>query len=350
MAAREWKRVVSRTVGLVGITVVLASLVLTSHAQESPQSGKAADRETWLAVAPGRVEPWSGEIRIGSAGIGRVAEVFVKLNDTVFPGEPLLRLDNDEVRGRHAKAAVQYNLRKRSRPRAEARGSERRKLEDALYDAERSVIEARTAVDRAAAARRVGSGSQSNVETARARLSKAKALVEQRNKDLAEYEADAAVAAPTDSDQQIAMARVDLSTAEAALDNLIVRAPIAATVLQINVRPGELASPSAPQPLIVLGDLTKLRVRAELDERDYGKIKVGHNVIVRSPAFPRRDIAGTVSSVAPVIEASRIGARGQRSLTDVSVAQVIVDLVEPGPLAAGMKVDVYFTRGGEGKK
>jgi HlyD family secretion protein len=332
------------------MTAVLASLLLTSHAQESPQSGKAADRETWLAVAPGRVEPWSGEIRIGSPGIGRVADVLVKVNDTVFAGEPLLRLDDDEVRTRHAKATLQYNLRKRARPRSETRGSERRRLEDALYDAERSVIEARAAVDRAAAARRVGSGSQSNVETARASLSKAKALVEQRSNDLAEYEADAAVTAPTESDQQIAMARVDLSGAEAALDNMIVRAPIAATVLQINVRPGELASPSAPQSLIVLGDLTKLRVRAELDERDYGKIKVGHNVIVRSPAFPGRDIAGTVSSVAPVIEASRIGARGQRSLTDVSVAQVIVDLVEPGPLAAGMKVDVYFRRGGEGKK
>ena len=115
-------------------------------------------------------------------------------------------------------------------------------------------------------------------------------------------------------------------------------------MLQVNVRAGELASPSAPQPLIVLGDVSKLRVRAEIDERDYGEIKVGQRVVVRSPAFRGRDVAGTVSSVAPIIEPGRIGARGQRSPTDVNVAEVVIDLAEPGPLAVGMKVDVYFSR------
>ena len=82
----------------------------------------------------------------------------------------------------------------------------------------------------------------------------------------------------------------------------------------------------------------------DLDERDYGEIKVGHRVIVRSPAFRGRDVAGTVSSIAPIIEAGRIAARGQRNLTDVNVAEAVIDLSEPGPLAVGMKVDVYFNR------
>ena len=53
-----------------------------------------------------------------------------------------------------------------------------------------------------------------------------------------------------------------------------------------------------------------------------------------------------MSSIAPIIEPGRIGARGQRSLTDVNVAEVVIDLAEPGPLAVGMKVDVYFRREG----
>jgi hypothetical protein len=48
----------------------------------------------------------------------------------------------------------------------------------------------------------------------------------------------------------------------------------------------------------------------------------------------------------PIIEAGRIGARGQRNVTDVNVAEVVIDLAEPGPLAVGMKVDVYFSRDG----
>ena len=72
-------------------------------------------------------------------------------------------------------------------------------------------------------------------------------------------------------------------------------------MLQINVRTGELASPTVPLPLVVLGDVSALRVRAELDERDYGDIKVGHPVVVRTAGFPGRNVAGKVSSIAPIV-------------------------------------------------
>jgi HlyD family secretion protein len=349
MAAWGWKQTFLVAVAVAGVTGVTWLALPMSRAQEQPSTATKADRETWLAVAPGRVEPWSGEIRIGSSAIGRVGEVLVKVNDTVFAGEALLRLEDDEVRTRHAKAELQYNLRKRTRTRTDAKGAERRRHEDGAYDAERNMVEARAAVDRAAAGRRAGSGSEDRLAAARAHLDKAQKQMAQRRAELAKFEADAPTTVPTELEGQLAMSRVELSGAEAALDNLVVRAPLAATVLQVNIKPGELASPSAAQPLVVLGDVTKLRVRAELDERDYGKIKVGHKVVVRSPAFPGRDIAGTVSSVAPTIDAGRISARGQRSLTDVSVAEVIVDLAERGPFAVGMKVDVYFARGGGAK-
>ena len=338
MVGLKRNRIVIAALGLLGIAAALAPSLMTTSAEE------ALDRKTWQAVAPGRVEPWSGEIRIGSAAMGRVGEVLVKINDTVFAGEALIRLDDDEVRTRHAKAELQYNLRKRARPAATAKTAERRKHEDAVGDGERAVVDARAAVDRAAAAKRAGTGSDDDLATARKTLSNAREQLQQRRAELAKFEADAPTVVPTELEGQFAMARIDLRGAEAALDNLIVRAPIAGTVLQINIRAGELASPSAPQPLVVLGDISKLRVRAEIDERDYGEIKVGHRVVVRSPAFRGRDVAGTVSSVAPIIEAGRIGARGQRNLTDVNVAEVVIDLAEPGPLAVGMKVDVYFSR------
>jgi HlyD family secretion protein len=64
-----------------------------------------------------------------------------------------------------------------------------------------------------------------------------------------------------------------LAAAAAAMGKLTIRAPIAGTVLQINAKPGELASPSSAQPLLVIGDVSALRVRAELEERDFGEIK-----------------------------------------------------------------------------
>lgn len=340
MAALKRKRIVFSALGLLGIAAALAPSLVTTSAEE------ALDRKVWQAVAPGRVEPWSGEIRIGSAAMGRVGEVLVKINDTVFPGEAMIRLEDEEVRNRHAKAELQYNLRKRARPAATGKNVERRKHEDAVGDGESAMVAARAALDRAAAAKRAGNGSDKDVATARKTLANAREQLQQRRAELVKFEADAATTTPSELEGQFLLARLDLRGAEAALDNLVVRAPTAGTVLQVNNRAGELASPSAPQPLIVLGDLSKLRVRAEIDERDYGDIKVGQRVVVRSPAFRGRDVAGTVSSVAPIIDAGRIGARGQRNLTDVNVAEVVIDLAEPGPLAVGMKVDVYFSREG----
>jgi len=52
-----------------------------------------------------------------------------------------------------------------------------------------------------------------------------------------------------------------------------------------------------------------------------------------------------VSSIAPLVEPSRLGARAQQgNRSDVDVVEVLVRLQQPGPLTAGMKVDVYFSQ------
>jgi HlyD family secretion protein len=37
-------------------------------------------------------------------------------------------------------------------------------------------------------------------------------------------------------------------------------------------------------------------------------------------------------------------------VTDIDVVEVLIDLAEPGPLAVGMKVDVYFRQDGAPKQ
>ena len=332
--------------GVFGLAAVFAPSFLPTSAQESAPFPEAApDTKTWQAVAPGRVEPWSEQIRIGSPVPGRVAEVLVKINDTVFAGEALIRIDNDEVRTSLAKVEAEVNLRKRGRANPPPpKDAPRRNVEDAAADAEQAVVEARSAVDRAEAARRAGTGSDDALKAAIAALSNAREQLRERRAELARFEANTPSIVPTELEAQLAMARINLRGAQAALDNLTIRAPISGTVLQLGVRAGELASPAVPQPLVVLGDLSKLRVRVELDQRDYGVIKTGQSVLVRSASFPGRDFAGKVSSIAQIIGPGSFGARGRGSFTDIDVAEVVVELTAPGPLVVGMKVDVYFRR------
>jgi HlyD family secretion protein len=315
--------------GLFGLASAWASMLLPVSAQQAaPSRGAQPEAKDWQAVAPGRVEPRSEQIRIGSPNAGRVGQVMVWVNENVFAGEALIRVDNDEIRTRFAKVEAEVNLRKRGRANPPLpNDAPRRKVEDSAADAERAVVEAQSVVDRAAAARHAGSGSDDTLKAGAAALSKTREQLRQRQNELARFEA-----------------RIDLRGAQAALDNLTIRAPIAGTVLQLEARAGELTSPSASQPLVVLGDLSLLRVRAEIDERDVGSIRTGQAVVVRSVGFPGRDFEGTVSSIAKIIGPGSFGARGQSNFTDIDVAEVVVELQASDPLIVGMKVDVYFRR------
>ena len=79
--------------GLAGAGGYLAyDKIKSSNAAEEPVVYETKDYEV---AAPGRIEPKSGEIRLGATYLGRVEEVLVKVDDKVEEGELLLRLDDD---------------------------------------------------------------------------------------------------------------------------------------------------------------------------------------------------------------------------------------------------------------
>jgi HlyD family secretion protein len=59
-------------------------------------------------------------------------------------------------------------------------------------------------------------------------------------------------------------------------------------------------------------------------------------------SVPKWTSATLRTFIAPLVEAGRYSALGQRNMTDVDVVEVLIELSEPGPLVVGMKVDVYF--------
>jgi HlyD family secretion protein len=215
-----------------------------------------------------------------------------------------------------------------------------------VADAERGVFDAQAAVDQMAVAKRSGHASDADLAAARAAMSREEERLRQRKSELQILEDDKNTPLPTQNEGQLNVARAELLVEQAGFEKLTIRAPVAGTVLQVNAKPGELATPSAAQPLLLVGDISALRVRAEMDERDFGEVKVGQPVMVRAPAFRGREFAGKVSSISPIVDAGRINARDQRGLSDVRVVEVLVDLAEGGPLVVGMKVDVYFRHDG----
>jgi HlyD family secretion protein len=296
----------------------------------------------WQAVAPGRVEPCSGQIKVASAAMGVVDRVLVKTNDKVFAGEPLIHLTDDELRARLAAADAQVSMRERARDERSATGSAkaRRRAEDAVSDAEHGIYDARAAVDRAVSKWRASGGTDADVTAARLALTRAQNELATRQEQLRTIEGDSPL--PTSPEGQLSVARSEYTMARSAFEKMTVRAPIDGTVLEVNVKVGELVSPTMPQPPLQLADLSAMCVRAELDERDIGSIKAGQAVTVRAAPFPGREFDGTVSAIAPLVEPGRLEPSGSRDQTTVDVVRVTVGLTGSGELVPGMKVDVYF--------
>jgi len=371
-----WKGRSAACVGAVAVALALAMLAARTGEQEGVRAARpeASDDKRWQTVAPGRVEPASGTIKVAAPVMGVIAQVMVKVNDKVFAGEPLVRLVDAEARARLAAAEAQVAFRLQARneesapvpaaaavraapaaraarpapQRSEAvvadvdKAAPRRRAEDAVADADKAVTEAQAALDRAAVERRAGAASDAALEAARAALARAQDRQRQQKAELRRIEAAPGTPLPNFVDGQVNVARAEAAAAAAAIERLTIRAPISGTVLQVNAKPGELAAPTNAQPLLIIGDISALRVRAELDERDVGEVKLGQSAVIRADAFRGREFAGKVSFIAPIVEPGRISARGQRNVTDVDVIEVLVDVAQPDPLAVGMKVDVYF--------
>jgi HlyD family secretion protein len=144
----------------------------SDKASDKP-SDKPSSERRWLAVAPGRIEPPSGLIKVAAPAVGIVSKVLVKVNDTVFAGEPLILLNDDEIQSRYAAAEAQAGMRKRLRDEQPATGkaADRRKAEDAVSDAETAVFDAQMAADRAAITWRSGGGTNEALTNARSAIS-----------------------------------------------------------------------------------------------------------------------------------------------------------------------------------
>jgi HlyD family secretion protein len=131
--------------------------------------------------------------------------------------------------------------------------------------------------------------------------------------------------------------------AEALLDKTRIRAPSAGTILEVNAKAGEVVAPSPDRPLVVMGDMSVVRVKAEVDEGDVNKIKVNQTAYVTSISSGSEKFEGKVTNIAPTLGSAKIGPRGPLRPTDVEVMEVTIELQgTSGALKPGMRVDAFF--------
>jgi multidrug resistance efflux pump len=189
----------------------------------------------------------------------------------------------------------------------------------------------------AVAARSMLDEAQRDYDVAEARLKEAHRQEELVNappvsEDLAKADAD------------VTSAENRLRTVSERLSKCTVKAPITGTVLRVLLRPGEAFSTITPKPLFTMSDLSGRRVRAEVDEKDVTKVRVGQRAVVTSDAHSTRKFYGTVSRLAASMGRKKVASGDPAEKADRDVLEVMVDLDETAnQLPVGLRVVVRFT-------
>jgi HlyD family secretion protein len=98
-----------------------------------------------------------------------------------------------------------------------------------------------------------------------------------------------------------------VAVARTSLSHAVVRAPFAGVVLSTHVEEGEVTAPGAP--LVVLADDAELRVDADLDEADLGRVQAGMAAEVTFDAFQGERFVGRVTEIAPSVSQDLRGNR-----------------------------------------
>jgi len=125
---------------------------------------------------------------------------------------------------------------------------------------------------------------------------------------------------------------------EAELAKRRVTAPIDGVVLARPVDPGE--SLEARAPIATLADLARVRIEAEVDEFDAGRIRLGQAVTVRAEGYDGAGWTGTVEEIPDAVSGRRLKPQDPGRPSDTRVLLVKVKLDGATPLKLGQRVEV----------
>ena len=156
----------------------------------------------------------------------------------------------------------------------------------------------------------------------------------------AQAQLDALLAGTSSVDLELAQlsveqARCNLQNAQRQLDNTLLRAPIAGTVLAISAQPGEMVGAA---PIITLADLETPLVRFWVEETDLMSVAPGNAVNIVFEALPDYTFPGEIVRVDPAL----VMVDG----TPAIQAWASVDLTaHPVNLLSGMNAEVEIVAG-----
>jgi HlyD family secretion protein len=340
---------------IAGVAFVLAvSLTVFSartHKSGSAQTASAAQSAQTgpLVAGPGRVEPVTEDIAIGSELSGKLRSVLVEEGDTIHKGQVLAVLENDDYRAEVSAAEAAVNT-KEAALRKVVNGARAQERSEALSSAranEAVMINAFSEKERREKLFSAGVISREEMERA----------VRESNVARANYQESVEHHSLIDDharEEDVALAQADLQLAKAQLadsqakyEKTLIKSPVDGTVLRKHHRNGESVSNSStvPDPILTVGDKTVLRVRVDVDETDVNKVRVGDKAYVTADAYGNRKFWGHVVRVGEQLGPKNVRTDEPTERVDRKILETLVELDKGAEIPVGLRVDAYIIPG-----
>ncbi len=325
-----------------GVGVIYA---IAPHIREAKVENSSTTPIAELVAGPGRVEPCTEDIKLGSELSGKLKAVYVEEGDSIHEGQVLAELVNDDYRAQVLSAEADVAAKTAALQKVEngARGQERRQAYSSVLEMEAVMNNARAEANRHNQLYAAGVVSREEAERYAREFDVAKARYEEAKEhhslvDDHAREEDHAMAV---ADLKLAQAR--LEQARAMYAKTLIKSPVSGTVLRKHHRNGESVSNSStvPDPILTVGDKNVMRVRMEVDETDISRVQAGQRAYVMADAFGQQKFYGKVIRVGQQLGRKNITTGDPAEKVDNKVLETLIELDSGNNLPVGLRVDAF---------
>src|SRR5262244_3472363 len=315
------------------------------HPDPPPSPPPAAKFESSLG-AVGLVEANTENINVSCAVSGMVTRTYVKAGDRVQPGQKLFSLDDRDLQADLAvKRAVLDNARAQfAKLKAEPRPEELPPLVAKVREAQALLADAKVQVDLIESVSDSRAVKKEDVLRRRHNYEAAEARLAQAEKDLALTKAGAWGPDLEIARTQVAQAEAAVHQDEVNIERLTTRAPIEGTILQNKVRLGQYAQCGPlSEPLMILGSVSPLHVRVDIDEHDASRVREGAPAVGSPRGNGSLKIPLQFVRFEPYVIPKKSLTGDSTERVDTRVLQVIYRIRDQNaPLYVGQQMDVYI--------
>jgi multidrug resistance efflux pump len=332
-------------VALLALTLLLAIIGPLLFDRRSPpqNTGKQQGLTVVLLNSKGVVESQE-QVELASRMAGTIAEVRSEEGDRVRKGQPLVILESGKVQARIEQSAASVREAQAGLREQEA-GYRVEEVDAGRNRAARAESMSSRATDefhrlarlyaKDAATRNDRDQAEKNMKVAQEELNEARAELQKLLRgEREESKARARAAVERDS--------AELAYNRALLQDHIISSPIDGLVTERLKEPGETVDVAMPVMRLINPD--KMRIRAEIEEADVGKVTEGRSVEVVTDAYPDKVYRGRVYRVFQDVKRTTQKTFDPMASFDINTQTVHINLDDFAGLKSGMSVTVRFLK------